>query len=84
MSYEYGSEIFIPDKVRLIQCVVSYLIHSQGNDKIWRLGEVDGNPGNYVVHGEIQQQPIGSGPRHIRIRDNMLSPVRELLARSIE
>ncbi|KAG6370799.1 hypothetical protein JVT61DRAFT_11007 [Boletus reticuloceps] len=69
MSYEYGSEIFIPDK---------------GNDKIWRLGEVDGNPGNYVVHGEIQQQPIGSGPRHIRIRDNMLSPVRELLARSIE
>ncbi|KAF8444000.1 putative isomerase YbhE [Boletus edulis BED1] len=62
MTYEYDNEIFIPDK---------------GNDKIWRLGEVDGNPGNYVVHGEIQQ-PIGSGPRHIRTRDNMLYTIHEL------
>ena len=46
---------------------IRHLNHAQGNDKIWRLGEVDGNPGDYVVHGEIQQ-PIGSGPRHIRIR----------------
>ena len=47
--------------------MIRYLNHVQGNDKVWRLGEVDGNPGDYVVHGEIQQ-PIGSGPRHIRIR----------------
>ncbi|KAH0832050.1 Lactonase, 7-bladed beta-propeller-domain-containing protein [Lanmaoa asiatica] len=55
MTYQYGSELFIPDK---------------GNDKIWRFGEVDGNPGDYVVHGYIQQ-PIGSGPRHIRIRGTL-------------
>ena len=47
--------------------MIRYLNREQGNDKIWRLGEVDGSPGDYVVHGEIQQ-PIGSGPRHIRIR----------------
>jgi len=62
MTYQFRSEVFIPDK---------------GNDKIWRLGEVDGNPGDYVVHGEIQQ-PIGSGPGHLRIRDNMLYAIHEL------
>ena len=46
---------------------IRHLNHVQGSDKIWRLGEVNRNPGDYVVHGEIQQ-PIGSGPRHIRIR----------------
>ncbi|KAH0828704.1 Lactonase, 7-bladed beta-propeller-domain-containing protein [Lanmaoa asiatica] len=59
MTYQYGNELFIPDK---------------GGDKIWRLGEVDGNPGDYVVHGYIQQ-PIGSGPRHIH---NMLYTLHEL------
>ena len=44
-----------------------YLNRYKGNDKIWRVGEVDGNPGNYAIHGEIQH-PIGSGPRHVRIR----------------
>ncbi|KAH0828711.1 Lactonase, 7-bladed beta-propeller-domain-containing protein [Lanmaoa asiatica] len=62
MTYQHGSELFIPDK---------------GSDKIWRLGEVDCNPGDYAVHGYIQQ-PIGSGPRHIRIRDNMLYTLHEL------
>ncbi|KIJ16219.1 hypothetical protein PAXINDRAFT_113991 [Paxillus involutus ATCC 200175] len=62
MAYSYYDELFIPDK---------------GNDKIWRLGEVDGNPGDFVIHGWIQQ-PIGSGPRHIRIRDNMLYTIHEL------
>ncbi|KAF8548730.1 putative isomerase YbhE [Imleria badia] len=62
MTYQYGSEVFIPDK---------------GNDKIWRLGSVNGNPGDYVVHGEIQH-PIGSGPRHIHIRDNVLYTIHEL------
>jgi hypothetical protein len=47
--------------------LIRYLNHTQGNDKIWRLGEVNGNPGDYTIHGEIQQ-PIGSGPRRIRIR----------------
>lgn len=47
--------------------LIRYLNRPQGNDKIWRLGEVNGNPGDYVVHGDIQH-PIGSGPRHIRIR----------------
>ncbi|KAI9566628.1 Lactonase, 7-bladed beta-propeller-domain-containing protein [Boletus coccyginus] len=61
MIYEYESKVFIPDK---------------GNDKIWRLGEVNRNPGDYVVHGEIQQ-PKGSGPRHIRIRGNMLYTLHE-------
>ncbi|KAH7890467.1 Lactonase, 7-bladed beta-propeller-domain-containing protein [Phlebopus sp. FC_14] len=62
MTYQYYDELFIPDK---------------GNDKIWRLGEVDGQPGNFTAHGDIQQ-PIGSGPRHIRIRDNMLYTLHEL------
>ncbi|KAN0082535.1 Lactonase, 7-bladed beta-propeller domain containing protein [Tylopilus felleus] len=61
MTYQYGNEVFIPDK---------------GTDKIWRLGEVDSNPGNYVVHGEIQH-PSGSGPRHIHIRDKMLYTIHE-------
>ncbi|KAF9235474.1 Lactonase, 7-bladed beta-propeller-domain-containing protein [Melanogaster broomeanus] len=52
MTYQYYDELFIPDK---------------GNDKIWRLSEVGGNPGYFAIHGEILQ-PIGSGPRHIRIR----------------
>ncbi|KAF9235472.1 Lactonase, 7-bladed beta-propeller-domain-containing protein [Melanogaster broomeanus] len=62
MTYQYYDELFIPDK---------------GNDKIWRLGEVDGNPGDFAVHGEILQ-PIGSGPRHIRIRDDQLYTIHEL------
>ncbi|KAI9566074.1 Lactonase, 7-bladed beta-propeller-domain-containing protein [Boletus coccyginus] len=61
MTYQCGNEVFIPDK---------------GSDKIWRLGEVNGNPGDYIVHGEIQQ-PIGSGPRHIHIRHNMLYTIHE-------
>ena len=51
--------------------VHQYLNRHKGNDKIWRVGEVNGNPGNYAIHGEIQY-PIGSGPRHIRIRGNRL------------
>lgn len=48
------------------------LTPSKGNNKIWRVGEVEYNPGDYAIHGEIQH-PIGSGPRHIRIRGNVFT-----------
>ncbi|KAG9311399.1 hypothetical protein JVU11DRAFT_8510 [Chiua virens] len=62
-------DYFIPFGVSLVHRVTT-----RSGD----FGEVNGNPGNYAVHGEIQH-PIGSGPRHIRIRDNMLYALHELI-----
>ena len=47
----------------------------QGADTIHRL-VCDGAPGNYKIHGEIQQ-PAGSGPRHIVVRGDQLYTIHE-------
>ncbi|KAJ7725742.1 Lactonase, 7-bladed beta-propeller-domain-containing protein [Mycena olivaceomarginata] len=47
-----------------------------GSDMIWRLSP-DGKPGVYSITGEIPQ-PLGSGPRHMRISNNRLYVLHEL------
>jgi len=61
MAYQYGKEVFVPDL---------------GADTVHRLIE-NGFPGNWVIHGEIQQ-PAGSGPRHIAIHNDILFTLHEL------
>lgn len=46
-----------------------------GGDKVWRLGECS-PPGNWSIHGFIEQ-PKGSGPRHMAIRDDYLYVLHE-------
>ncbi|KAF7339207.1 hypothetical protein MVEN_01998100 [Mycena venus] len=47
-----------------------------GSDMIWRLSP-DGKPGVYSITGQIPQ-PLGSGPRHMRISNNRLYVLHEL------
>jgi len=51
------------------------LIPDLGGDKIWRLGQT-GGPGVWSIHGQIDQ-PAGSGPRHLAVRDNFIYTVHE-------
>ncbi|KAF8984491.1 Lactonase, 7-bladed beta-propeller-domain-containing protein [Cyathus striatus] len=46
-----------------------------GADKVWRLVN-DGAPGKFKVQGQIDQD-LGSGPRHMAIRDNILFIIHE-------
>jgi len=50
------------------------LVPDLGADTIWRL--VQDSPGNYHVVGSLDQ-PKGSGPRHIAIRNNTLYTLHE-------
>ncbi|KAF6760527.1 Lactonase, 7-bladed beta-propeller-domain-containing protein [Ephemerocybe angulata] len=61
MSLEFNGEVFVPDL---------------GADKIWRLKNDGGEPGNFKVQGQIDITP-GNGPRHIAIRDNLLFILHE-------
>jgi len=47
-----------------------------GADRIWRLVQ-NGSPGNFKIQGFISQ-PLGSGPRHIATRGNVLYTLHEL------
>ncbi|KAL1944023.1 hypothetical protein VTO73DRAFT_3841 [Trametes versicolor] len=47
-----------------------------GADTIWRLAPT-GPPGAFKIQGQIDQ-PAGSGPRHIVVRDSQLYTVHEL------
>jgi len=63
MALENGDEVLVPDL---------------GADKIWRLNQVAPNtPGEWEIHGFIQQ-PNGSGPRHIALKDGFLFTLHEL------
>ncbi|KAF7977386.1 hypothetical protein HWV62_4001 [Athelia sp. TMB] len=62
MALQYGNEVFVSDL---------------GADKVWRLSEVNGNPGTWSIHGFIQQ-PTGSGPRHMAIYNDELYIIHEL------
>ncbi|KAK6977302.1 isomerase YbhE [Favolaschia claudopus] len=51
------------------------LVPDLGGDKVWRIGQT-GAPGEFGIHGFIQQ-PLGSGPRHMRILDNFMYVLHE-------
>ncbi|EGN94490.1 hypothetical protein SERLA73DRAFT_114730 [Serpula lacrymans var. lacrymans S7.3] len=51
-------------------------VPDKGNDKIWRLTQ-NGSAGDWKIQGLIEQ-PQYSGPRHIRIYQDMLYTVHEL------
>ncbi len=85
MALEVGSEVFVPDLVRLPcrapptlppQSTHRILSYAQGADTIWRLAPT-GQPGAFKIQGQIDQ-PAGSGPRHIVVRDSQLYTVHEL------
>ncbi|THH03776.1 hypothetical protein EW145_g6014 [Phellinidium pouzarii] len=63
MALENGKEVLVPDL---------------GADKIWRLVQTaPDTPGSWDIQGFIQQ-PNGSGPRHIALKDDYLYVVHEL------
>ncbi|KAJ3763924.1 Lactonase, 7-bladed beta-propeller-domain-containing protein [Lentinula raphanica] len=64
MAYEYESEVIVPDL---------------GGDKLWRLTR-DGAPaetGDWKITGLIPQ-PLGSGPRHMKIFGDRIFVIHEL------
>ncbi|KAF8160257.1 Lactonase, 7-bladed beta-propeller-domain-containing protein [Mycena galopus ATCC 62051] len=46
-----------------------------GGDKVWRIGQT-GPPGKFSIHGLVTQ-PLGSGPRHMRVLDNIMYVLHE-------
>ncbi|EIW75591.1 putative isomerase YbhE [Coniophora puteana RWD-64-598 SS2] len=61
MALQVGEEVFVPDR---------------SGDTIWRIGQDGDSAGQWSLHGQIQH-PNGTGPRHIRVVDNMLYTVHE-------
>ncbi|KAH8109447.1 putative isomerase YbhE [Phellopilus nigrolimitatus] len=63
MAVQNGDEVLVPDL---------------GADKIWRLVQSSPEtPGTWEIQGFIQQ-PTGSGPRHIALKDGYLYTLHEL------
>ncbi|KAF5390981.1 hypothetical protein D9757_004002 [Collybiopsis confluens] len=62
MAFEYQGEVFVPDL---------------GGDKLWRLTPGKGGAGHWDITGDVPQ-PLGSGPRHMRIFDNRIFVIHEL------
>ncbi|OBZ78153.1 hypothetical protein A0H81_01940 [Grifola frondosa] len=89
MNYDSGNGLIVPTGEDPLEFSTSFTpitfpapvshptwYSSRGADRIWRLVE-DGAPGTWRIQGQINQ-PLGSGPRHIATRGNMLYTLHEL------
>ncbi|KIK57372.1 hypothetical protein GYMLUDRAFT_46246 [Collybiopsis luxurians FD-317 M1] len=62
MAFEFEGGVFVPDL---------------GGDKLWRLTPGKDGPGHWDITGDVPQ-PLGSGPRHMRIFDERIFVIHEL------